>query len=154
TKPPGGHQRLQILVGGGKHANVGLNGFVASHTLEPLLLNETQDLALRQGRHVGDLVEKDSAARALLELADAPSIRAREGAFLVPKQLAFQKLFGNGRAVDSQERAGRAAAVLVDGPGHQFLAGAALAADEYRDFLPRHPANILVNLLHGRAAPD
>ena len=45
-------------------------------------------------------------------------------------------------------------AVLVDGPGDQLLAGAALAEDQHGDVLRGDPADRLAHLLHGRAAAD
>ena len=46
------------------------------------------------------------------------------------------------------------AAVLVDGAGDQFLAGAALAGDQHRHVLGGDAADGLVHLAHGRAAAD
>ena len=63
----------------------------------------------------------------LLELADAAAVGAGEGAAFVAEQLALQQRFGDGGAVDGQERRGGPAAVVVQGAGDQLLAGAALA---------------------------
>jgi hypothetical protein len=52
---------------------------------ERLFLKHTQDLRLRQRRHVADLVQKDGPAVALLEFADSPAISPREGPLLVPE---------------------------------------------------------------------
>ena len=67
----------------------------------------------------------------LLKAADAPGLGAGEGAAFVAEQLALQQRLGNGRAIDGDERLVGAVAVLVDGAGDQFLAGAGLAADEH-----------------------
>ena len=77
--------------------------------------------------HVADFVEEQRAAVGLLELADPPAVGAGERPALVAEQLAFQQRLRDGRAVDRQERAATAAAMVVDGAGDQFLAGAALA---------------------------
>ncbi len=84
--------------------HVGLDRLVASHALEPLVLQEPQDLGLHSQRHVADLVEEERAAVALLELADAASVGPGEGALLVAEQLALQKRLRDGRAVDGVER--------------------------------------------------
>ena len=44
--------------------------------------------------------------------------------------------------------------MLVDRPGDQFLAGAALAGYQYRHVLGRYTSNVLVDLAHGRARAD
>ena len=49
---------LQILVGGGNDAHVGVLGLVAAHPLEGPLLQNPQQLDLHRQRHVADLVEK------------------------------------------------------------------------------------------------
>ena len=59
------------------------------------------------------------------------------------EQLAFDERLGNGGAIDGLERPLPTRAVEVNGPGHQLLAGAALAANEDRD-VP------LCGLLHQR----
>ena len=111
-------------------------------------------MACRAGAHVADLVQEQGAAVALLELADAAPLGAGEGPLLVAEQLAFQQRLGDGGAVDGQERLVGPAAVVVQGPGHQFLAGAALAQDQHVDVLRGDPADGLAHLLHDRAAAD
>src|SRR5262249_53223175 len=98
-----GNERFQGAIGGRNHANVGLDDPIAPPPLEALFLQETQDLGLRQGRHVADLVEEERAAVALLELADALAVGPREGASLVAEQLAFQQVFRDGGAIEGQE---------------------------------------------------
>jgi hypothetical protein len=72
----------------------------------------------------------------------------------VPEQLALQQVFRDGGAVQGQERPVGAAGVLVDRPGDEFLAGAALAGNQHRHVLPGHPPDRLVHLAHGRAKAD
>ena len=50
--------------------------------------------ACRREVHLADLVEQQSAAARLLELADAPGHGAGEGALLMAEQLAFQQCRG------------------------------------------------------------
>ena len=50
--------------------------------------------------------------------------------------------------------ASRARAALVDGPGHELLAGAALALDEHRGVGAPPPGDAGELLLHGRAVAD
>src|SRR5215831_18376460 len=141
---------LQITVGGGNDAYVGLNGLVTPYTFKLLCLQDPQDLRLGQRRHIADLIEKERAARTLLKLADAFTLCTRKRSSLMAKQLAFQQRFGDGGTVDGQERGGGPLAVMVNRPRHQLFARASLAAYEHSDVLWRHPANGLVHILHGR----
>ena len=90
----------------------------------------------------------------LLELPHPAVDGPGKGPLLVAEQFALQQGFGDGHAVDDQKGFGRPQAVLVDGPGHQFLAGAGFPPDEHGGVGGRHPADGLVDLLHGLAAAD
>ena len=70
------------------------------------------------------------------------------------EQFALEKVFGDCSAVDGEEGFFRAAAVLVDRAGDEFLAGPALAVYQHDDILVGDPSDRLVHLAHGRAAPD
>ena len=148
----GGGQGLQVLIGGGDDADIAVNRGVAADALELLFLQQPQQLRLRARRHVAHLIHEHGAAVGLLEFADAPPIGAGKSAALVAEQFAFQQRFRDGRAVDRQERGLAAAAVLIDRPGHQFLAGPALAEDQHGHVLRRDAADRLVEFLHGRRA--
>ena len=106
------------------------------------------------GRHVADFVEENRAVVALLEFADALQGRAGEGAAFVAEQFAFQQLLGDGGAVDREERLLAAVAVMINGAGDQFLAGAALAGDERGGVGGGDLADELEDLLHRLAAAD
>ena len=83
-------------------------------------------------RHLGYLVEEDGAAVGLLELAGrAAFARSCERALLVAEQLAADELFGDGAAVDGEERRVFARAGIVDGLREHLLAGAAFAGDQH-----------------------
>ena len=45
-------------------------------------------------------------------------------------------------------------AVVIDGPGDEFLAGAAFAQDQHGYILRGDPADRLIDRLHRRAAAD
>ena len=57
------------------------------------------------------------------------------------EQLALQQIVRDRRTVHRHQRAGPAAAVLVQGLGHQFLARAALAGDQHRGLAGGHAAD-------------
>src|SRR5260370_35311762 len=145
---------FQVAVRGRNQAHVGPNGPIAADALERLLLKQPQDLSLESGWHVADLIEKESAAVALLKLADAAAVGAGESALLMAEQLALQQIFGDGGAIQRQEGRLGSGAVLVDGACDQFLAGTALAGDQHGDIVGSDAAYGFVDLAHGRAGTD
>src|SRR5437660_8584253 len=52
----------EILIRGGDDADVHRDGSLASQSLDLLALDHAQDLGLRIGRHIADLIEKKRAA--------------------------------------------------------------------------------------------
>ena len=130
-----GHHPFQVAVGGGDDPHVGLDGRVAADALEAAFLEHAEHLALHQGRHVADFVEEERAAARLLELAHALAVGPGEGALFMAEQFGLQQGFGNGGAVDGQKLGRGPRTMLLDCPGHQFLARAALAQDQDVDLL-------------------
>ena len=127
---------------------------VAADALEFAVLQDAQNFGLRGQRHVADFIEENGAVVALLEFADAAFDGAGEGAFFVAEQFAFEQVFGDGGAVDGEERGLGAMAVMIDGAGDEFLAGAAFAGDERGGVRLRDLADELEDLLHRLAAAD
>ena len=123
---------LQVLVGGGQHAGVQFEGPCAADAVEFALLQDPQQLGLHGRRHLADLVQQHGAVFRNLKLALLGGNGAGERTFLVAEELALQQCVGNGGAVDGHERLVGARAVGMNGPRHQFLAGAALAANQHR----------------------
>ena len=96
-----------------------------------MAFEHAQELGLHGGVHLADFVEQERALVGLLELADLAFGGAGEGALFVAEELAFEQRFGEGGAVEADERALPARAGIVDGPGDQLLADAAFAADQH-----------------------
>ena len=89
---------------------------------------------------IADFVEEQRALVGGFKAAAAAHQCAGEGAFFVAEEFVFDQRFGKVRAGESDERASVAAAHLMDGARHQFLAGAGFAGDQdvyvaRRDFL-------------------
>ncbi len=105
---------------------------VVAEALELLLLEKPKELGLEAGRQLGDLVEKERAPVGGFDPSDLIAHGSREGAFHVAEQLAREQLFGQGRAIDRDERAAVARALSMQREGEDALAGAALAAKEDR----------------------
>ena len=126
-----GHRIEQVLVGGGNHPHVHLALARVAHRFDHPLLQRSQNLGLQRQRHVAHFIEKQRALVGLLETSDPVSHGAGKGALAMTEHLAFQQALGNGGAVDRHERFVGAAAVLVDGTGDHFLAGAAFTSQQH-----------------------
>src|SRR6266540_763797 len=146
--------RFEIAVGGRQDADVHRDVLSGAQALDGPFLKYAQKLGLSAGIEVADFVEKQRAALGLLEAADTARLRAGEGAAFVAEQFALQQRFRDGGAVDGDEGRLRPVAVLVDGAGDEFLAGACRAADEHGDGRGGDTANLLGNGLHGAAVAD
>ena len=124
----------QVAVAGGENADVDANGRVAADAVDFALLDGAQQFGLHAHIHFADFVEQERAAMGRFEFTGAPGEGAGEGAFFVAEQLAFQQGFGNGGAVQRDERAAGAARFAVDMAGEHFLAGSGFACDEHGGF--------------------
>jgi len=149
-----GHLGLEVFVCRGDDAHIGLDGLVAADAGERPVLQHAQEFALDGERHVADLVEKEGAAVALLEPADTLGAGPGEGTFFVTEEFAFEEIFRNGRAIDGKERTVVPRAVLVDGPGDEFLPRAAFAGDHDGGIAVRNAPDHFENLLHGGGLTD
>ncbi len=83
-------------------------------------LDETQDLHLRRQAHLAYLIEEQDASRCDLDLSRLRLLRARECTAFVPKQLRLEQLFGEGCAVDGDERTVLPRRRLVNEAGDDF----------------------------------
>src|SRR5262245_53582538 len=121
---------FKIAMSGGEHPDIHRHVFSATEPLDGSFLEHAQELGLGAGLQIADFIEEQSAAVRLLKATDAAGLRTGEGAAFVTEEFALEQSVGNGGAIDSDERFGRAIAVLVDGPGNQLLARARGATDE------------------------
>ena len=115
---------LEVLVGGGDDAHVGLDGVVPADAVEVPVAEHAQQTRLQIKGHVADFVKEQRAAVGLLEAAAAHGLRAGEGAALVAKKFRLEQVFGNGRGVDGDEGAVGTWRMLVQRARHQLFAGA------------------------------
>src|ERR1051325_10468770 len=124
-----GH-RIEIAMGRGHDSHVDLDGFDAAEPLELPVLEQSEQLRLEGGAELADFVQEECALVGELDAARLSRDRARKSALLVPKELALEEVLLQGGAIDLDERVSRPWRCLVDGPGDELLARAALAADE------------------------
>src|SRR5690606_34244874 len=108
-----GHAFLQIGIGGGENADVDGNFLASADTLDPLVLQEAEQLDLEQERDLADFIEEKRASLGAFDAALALGMRAGEGALLVSKKLALDQCLRNRGAVDGDERAVPAGAALM-----------------------------------------
>ena len=87
-------------------------------------LERAEQLGLRLGAQVADLVEEQRAGVRQLEPSQPALGGAGERAALVPEHLGLDQVAGDGGAVDGDERAAGPPARGVDRGGDQLLAGA------------------------------
>jgi hypothetical protein len=92
----------------------------AANPFEGVILQDPQELGLKRGVHLADLVEEDGAAVGQLELALLPLMGAGEGSLLVTEQLAGDELLAQDGAVDDDERRARTAGSGPDDGGTRW----------------------------------
>ena len=114
-------------------------GLVLADAANLAAFQHAQQLGLHRLGQLADFVEEDRAAVGHFEQADAVLVGAGERAFAMAEQLAFDERLGQGAAVDRDERLVGPRALVVNGAGDQFLAGAGFAEDQHgrvrrRDF--------------------
>jgi hypothetical protein len=144
----------QVAVGGGDDADVNLFGPLRAERLELALLQDTQQLRLQRRAHGADLVEEDGAAVSERELAFLGRRGARERAANVAEELRFEERFGNGGAIDPDQRHIALRAAIVNRARDQLLAGAGLAGDQHRALGLGNAFRALDDFLHHAAAAD
>ena len=155
AKRPRLHERLEIFVCRRHQSHIGRQCLVRPHALVRSLAEKPQQFHLNRRVDFPDLIQKKRPALRLLEAPDAPLVRARERALLVPKQLALQQRRRERRAMHRHQRKPRARAALVNALRDQFLAGAAFARDQNRRPRRRNLLHDVEHLLHhGRFTDD
>ncbi len=126
-------------MGGGDDAHVGGAGDAFAQHLVLALLQDAQELDLKDERHIADLVEKQGAVLGQLDATGARLRGAGEGAARVTEQLALQQRFGNGAAIDGHERTLRPTRRRVQRARNDLFAGAALAGQKHSGVGGRPP---------------
>jgi hypothetical protein len=144
----------QVAVGGGDDAHIHLDGPVAAHSLEFLLLQYAQQLGLQFQWDFSNFVEKNRAAMSQFEAADTLSRSAGIGAFFVSEQFGLEQSGRNRRAVQFHERVFPARTETMNGAGNQFLAGSGFSLNQYASPGRGYLADLLHDVLQPRARTD
>ena len=148
------HPLVQVLVRRRDHAEVAPHGPAGADGQNLAVFQHPQQFDLQRGRDVGHLVEEERAAVGLFQQALAGLLGPGERPADVAEQLALGQRRAERGDVDRHERPAAPPAVLMDRPGHQFLAGAALAADVDAGLGRGDDRNPLEDLLDGRRRAD
>src|SRR6185437_8734817 len=125
------HPLFKIAVRGGDDANVDPSNLVITDALEFAALEEAKELGLNGEWEFANLVKEECASVGGFDAAGAGLDGSGEGAAGVTEEFSFEKRLRNRGAVEHGERLGRSAAEAVDRGGHDLLARARLAFDEY-----------------------
>src|SRR5581483_1681032 len=123
---------FEIAVRGCNNADIDLDLLVAAHGTDFLLLQHTQQLGLHFERKLPDLIQKHGATVCRLKETLLGLQRARERAFLVAKQFAFNESGHQRAAVDGHKRPGSKSSPEMNGPRNQFFTGSTLAGNQNR----------------------
>src|SRR6185503_10984224 len=120
----------EVLVGSGQDADIDGDGLAGANAFEGALAQDAQELDLRAGVDLADLIQEERAAVGEFESTEAPFVGAGEGASFVSEELALQGGGGEGSTMDGDERLVAARTQLMNGFGDEFLAGPGFAQDQ------------------------
>ena len=131
AKPAVGDRTLEVAVGGGNETDVGLERRRAADPLVLPFLQHAKELGLHGRRQLADLVEEQRAAGRQLE---APALR-RSAPVKAPRSWPNSSdstsVSGSAAQLSATNGPSARALRLMDRPGQDFLAGAALAGEEH-----------------------
>ena len=142
------HLGLQIAIGGRDHPHVDVARLPAAHGADLALLQNPQELGLKDRGNFADPVEKNGAAIGALEKSGVFLDGAGKGAAPVAEQFAFKHLVRHGGASLHHERPVPAQAVVMKRARDKLLARAGLARDEHGDVVRRDPPHAVANRVH------
>jgi len=91
-------------VGSGNQTDIGQQLSLSAEAPESEILQNTKKLGLHCNGHLADLIEKQGPSVGQFHGAGPPLHGAGKCAFLMTKQFALHQRFGQGGAVDRQER--------------------------------------------------
>lgn len=115
---------VEVGIGGGDDADIGLAGFLGAEAAELLFLEEAEEFDLGWEGEAVDFVEEEGAGFGEFDEAGAAGGGAGKGTGFMAEQFVFDEFVGDGAAVDGDERFAGAGAEVVNGAGEDFLAGA------------------------------
>src|ERR1700752_3699734 len=121
-------------------------------TLKLLFLQYAEQLGLQRRWNITYLVQKKSAFFGHFETAYLLRNGPGEGAFLVAKKLAFQKIQRDRRAIHFHKRPPAPRAEVVNRVGDQLFAGACFSLDQDGGVRRRYTFDLFEYCLQSRTA--
>ena len=97
-------RRIQLSVGRSHDAHIHLDIVAPPDPADLLFLQHAKELGLQRKTEVSDLIQKQRPLIHGFKQPDLTRLRARKGAFLVPKQLALNQGLRDGGAVQCAKR--------------------------------------------------
>src|SRR5260370_2351462 len=138
-----GDQLGEVGIRGRQYANIDALSASTAQALKFLLLQNSQKLGLQFERYIADLIQKQRSLVRQLESSNPLGYGACKRAFLMTKQLAFEKAKRNGCAIHFYKRMTLARAQIVNCAGDHFFASTRLALYEDRRIRRRNDSNAL-----------
>ena len=121
----------QVPIGAGQEAGIHLDRDRLAHRHHFLLLQDPQQLGLKEQGDIADFIEKDRAAVGRADDAEHVLLGPGKGPANMAEKLALEKRLADARAIDGNKRRDRGAGLLfAKTPGNQFLARTALTLDQ------------------------
>ena len=121
---------FQVLTGGCDDADIDLNRPDSTHTTDFVLLEDPEKFGLLGWTDVADFILEDGASMGNLKKPLLQGMGPRKRSFLMPEQLTLKKALGERPTIHGDEGRLPSRAVVMDGPGDEFLAGAGLADEQ------------------------
>ena len=123
-------ENFQICIGGGNDPHVHTDCAGAAQVHELSVLNDAQQLGLRFDVQRGDFIEKNRSLVCGFKKAFFMACGPCKCPFDVAKKVAFEQIWRQGTRIDNDEWRVESIAVLMYGPGDQFLSGPAFPLDQ------------------------
>ena len=133
TECPLANRLCQVFVGGGDESYVGAYLLGSTDSIERLIVEHPQEMALHGERHVANFVKEQGSTFGHFDLTGLPFDGSCERAFFMTKELVLQQILGECRTIDGDKRLGRTRTPSMNGAGHHFFAGSGLAEQQHGD---------------------
>src|ERR1700693_2406184 len=105
---------LQVSIRSGQHSKIACDCFRPAYSFKGAHLQDAKQLGLETRRELANFVQKNSSTFSHFETAYFAAYRPSNGTSLVTEEFCFQKVFGQGGAVDKHERLFFSPTVIVD----------------------------------------
>lgn len=137
------HQLDQVFLRRADHPHIDVHFMILANAAEGAVVEKAQQLGLHARRHLANFIQQHRAAVGLLEEALLALQR-------VAKQLALDRVLGNGATVERQIGFARPRTGQMAGMGQQIFTGAGVADNQQRRAEHRQLARLLHHVAHFR----